>query len=192
MNGLGIALRSSNSEFRNMGDVLDEVGQKWSSLNSVQQASLSVAMAGTRQQNKFRVLMENYTKALAEEERAMNSSGTAMEKFSAYEESVEAKTNKAAAAFEKFSSSLLDSNIIGGFMDFGTAAFNALSAFDAWPAKIALIVAAIATLKGVFSTLKGMNLFQNIANSFSGLAERIVMIGPSNWIIAAGQCKEAA
>ena len=77
-------------------------------------------------------------------------------------------------------------------MDFGTAAFNALSAFDAWPAKIAIIIASITTLKGVFGSLKGMNLFTNIANSFKSLAERTGMIGPSNWIIAAGQCKKAA
>ena len=136
--------------------------------------------------------MQGYAQAQEYSAAAADSAGMSAQKLAIYQESVEAKTNKAAAAFENFSMSLLDSNIIGGFMDFGTAAFNALSAFDAWPAKIALIVAAIATLKGVFSTLKGMNLFQNIAHSFSGLAERTGMIGPSNWIIAAGQCKETA
>lgn len=176
MSGLGIALRDSNSEFRNMGDVLDEVGQKWSSLNSVQQAALSVAMAGTRQQNKFRVLMENYTRALEEEERATNSSGTAMEKFSAYEESVEAKTNRATAAFENFSMTLLDSGIIGGIMDFGTVIFNALSAFDAWPAKIAIIVAGLTALKGVLAGLKTSKLLVPIIASFKDLFATISLL----------------
>lgn len=192
MSGLGIALRDSNSEFRNMGDVLDEVGQKWNSLNSVQQAALSVAMAGTRQQNKFRVLMENYTRALEEEERATNSSGTAMEKFSAYEESVEAKTNKATAAFENFSMTLLDSGLIGGVMDFGTGLFNALAAFDAWPAKIALVVVGLTALNGLFNTIKGANVIKNIVTSFKDLAERTEMIGSSNEINAAELTQGAA
>ncbi len=192
MNSLGIQLRESESEFRNMGDVLDEVGQKWESLTSVQQAAVSVAMAGVRQQNKFRALMENYSRALEEEERALTSSGSAMAKFAVYQESVEAKTAKATAAFENFSMTLLDSGIIGGIMDIGTAIFNAGAALDAWPTRIALIVAGIVALKGVLASIKGTNIFQNIADSFKGLAECTRMIGASNWIIAAGQCKEAA
>ena len=136
--------------------------------------------------------MSNYEQSQKYAAAAADSAGMSAQKLAIYQESVEAKTNKAAAAFENFSMSMLDSGLIGGFMDFGTAAFNALSAFDAWPAKIAIIIASITTLKGVFGSLKGMNLFTNIANSFKSLAERTGMIGPSNWIIAAGQCKKAA
>lgn len=136
--------------------------------------------------------MSNYTQAEKYAAAAADSAGMSAQKLAIYQESVEAKTNRATAAFEAFSMQLLDSNIIGFFMDAGTAIFNALSAFDAWPAKIALVVAGLTALKGVFDTLKGANIFQNIAKSFSSLAERTEKIGSSNWIIAAGQCKEAA
>jgi len=54
LSGLGIKLRDSQSEFRNMGDVLDETARKWDSFSSVQQRAVAVAFSGTRQQEKFR------------------------------------------------------------------------------------------------------------------------------------------
>lgn len=53
LSGLGIALRSTDDEFRAMSDVLDEVAGKWDDFTSVQQRAIAVAFAGTRQQEKF-------------------------------------------------------------------------------------------------------------------------------------------
>ena len=46
LNGLGVKLRDSDSSFRNFGDVLDEVGEKWSGYSDVQKRALSVSFAG--------------------------------------------------------------------------------------------------------------------------------------------------
>ena len=46
LSGLGIKLRDTNSEFRNFGDVLDEVAGKWDSFSSVQQRAIATAFAG--------------------------------------------------------------------------------------------------------------------------------------------------
>lgn len=43
---LGITLRTTQDEFRNMGDVLDEIGLKWEQFNSVDQAQIATAIAG--------------------------------------------------------------------------------------------------------------------------------------------------
>ena len=69
-------------------------------------------MAGATQSEKLLVLFENYPNALKYAETAANASGTAMEKFGAYEEGVEAKTKEVKAAFEGLSNSLLDSDAI--------------------------------------------------------------------------------
>ncbi len=45
---VGIALRDANGELRSTEDVLDELGRKWDTLNSNQQAALAKALAGTR------------------------------------------------------------------------------------------------------------------------------------------------
>lgn len=42
----GIALRDGVEEFRSMEDVLDELGAKWNTLTSVEQAQIATAVAG--------------------------------------------------------------------------------------------------------------------------------------------------
>ena len=55
LTGYGIKLRDSNSEFRNFGDVLDEVASKWDSYGSVAQRAIASAFAGVRQQERFQL-----------------------------------------------------------------------------------------------------------------------------------------
>ena len=46
LNKMGIALRSSQNEWRNFEDVLDEVAGKWSSFTGTQQSQIATAIAG--------------------------------------------------------------------------------------------------------------------------------------------------
>lgn len=123
---LGIKLRDANGLFRESSDVLDEVGERWSQFNNVQQHAIATAFAGTRQQEKFIVLMENYGTALSYAETAASSAGTAVEKFGAYTESVEGKLNSLKAAFEEFSMTFLDSELVVGVVEFLTWLIEAL------------------------------------------------------------------
>lgn len=110
LGGAGIKLRTSETEFRNFGEVLDEVARKWSSFDDVTQHAVATALAGTRQQEKLIVLLSNYATATKYAEIAANASGTATEKWSAYMDSAEAKTNSVTAALEKLSQSMIKSD----------------------------------------------------------------------------------
>ena len=101
---LGISLRSSNLEFRDFDDVLDDIAAKWETLDSVSKNAIATAMAGTRQRESFLVLMENYDKYKDFIEEAANSEGTAAEKYKAYEDSLEASQKKLTAAWEELAS----------------------------------------------------------------------------------------
>ncbi len=114
---LGIKLRDSNNEFRNFGDVLDELGASWKSYSTVQQAAIAKAFAGMRQSENFKVLMENYDQATAYMQTAMNSSGTAETKFDAYLDSIEAKTKSLQAAFESLAVNTFSTELFGGIID---------------------------------------------------------------------------
>ena len=169
LNGLGIRLRDSNSEFRNFGDVLDEVGSKWESYNSVQQRAIATAFAGTRQQTRFLSLMSNWKTALEYTEVAANSAGTATEKFGVYQESLEAKTERATAAFEKLSMALLPSGLIGGFLDFATAALNVGSALGGIPITIVGVTTAVLGLSAAFKALAASSFGKAFKSSFASL-----------------------
>ena len=43
---LGIKLRDNQGNFRNFGNVLDEIGSRWKNLSNIEQNSIGVAIAG--------------------------------------------------------------------------------------------------------------------------------------------------
>ena len=172
LNGVGIALRDTNGEFRSSSVVLDEVGRKWTTYNTVQQHAIATAMAGTRQQEKFIVLMENYGTAMNYANTAATSSGTAMEKYGVYTESLEGRLNALTASFEEFSTSLLDSDLVAFFieiLDGAVKALNAVTSFgDGFVTTLVLVsVATIAafTLMGAAAT-KLKTAFDLLKTSF--------------------------
>ena len=117
-NNIGIPIRNSINEFRDYSDILDDLAAKWSNLSSVQQSAVSQVTAGTYQANRFRLLMENYDKALEYEQIALDSSGTAAAKFEdTYLNSIEAKTKSLQAAFEGLSSNLISRDTINGILE---------------------------------------------------------------------------
>ena len=105
-----IRLRDSANNFRNFGDVLDEIASKWDKLSNVDKNAISVALAGIRQRENLLVLLNNYNKALEYMKVAQDSAGTASEKFANYQNSVAAAQDRVTASFEKLSSTALSSN----------------------------------------------------------------------------------
>lgn len=123
-----IQLYDTQGNMNNLADIIDTVANKWGGLNDVERNALATAIAGTRQRENFLVLMENYNNALNYETVAMNSSGSAMQKYSKYLQGVEASQEKLTATFEKLSQKAVDSGLIKGFYDLGSAFLNILSA----------------------------------------------------------------
>ncbi len=121
LGGLGIKLRENNNEFRNFGEVLDEVSRNWKNYSTVQQSAVAQAMAGAYHRENFVVLMENYERAAEYAGTAANSAGTANSKFSAYLDSIEAKTKSLQAAFEALAFNGISTEVIGGIIDASTA-----------------------------------------------------------------------
>lgn len=109
---LGIPIRSSNLEMRAISDVLDDLADKWQTLDTVSKNAVATAMAGVRQRENFNVLMENYARAEELAEKSADSAGTANEKYEAYADSIEAAMNRLTAAWEKLTTSISSSWIV--------------------------------------------------------------------------------
>ena len=121
LDSLGIKLRSSNKEFRNFQEVLDEVAKSWGNYTSVQKAAIAKSFAGVRQQENFLVMMENWDKVKEYSNVAAESSGTAAEKFEYYLEGIEAKTNNLKASLENLASSTISDELYESILDTGKA-----------------------------------------------------------------------
>lgn len=184
-----VSLTGTNGELRSTYDILQDIAKVWGNMTKNDQAALAETLAGTRQQNIFYSLINQFNEASSAMEAMTNSSGAMASANSVYMESVGAKADRMKASFQELASTLLDSDILGWLYDFGNAALNAVSAFDAWPAKIALVAAGLPTLIGLFRELKHMPLIESIGGSFKDLARPKTTGRNWNW---ANHLEEAA
>lgn len=120
LRGEGILLRDSANEFRNFGEVLDEVAERWTSFSEVSQRAIASAFAGTHHMEQFMVLMEGYGKATEYTEKSLNSSGEAMQKFEDYQKSVTAHTELFNKSIQDLARTAVDSGLVNFFIDCGT------------------------------------------------------------------------
>lgn len=148
---VGIRLRDNLGEFRDFTDVLDDVQAKWSSLTEVEQSAIATALGATRQKENVLTLMENYGKAMEYAGISAGSAGTAMEKYDAYSQGIEANIARARASFESLSTNLLNSNAVVTFVKLTNGALQFADAL----AKCKLLLPAIV---GVVTSIKNVGL----------------------------------
>lgn len=129
MNNFGISVLDQAGNLRNMGDVMEEIGQKWQYMNKEQQVSLAQAMAGTRQYNNLMALFENwdmYNSALKTSENAL---GTLQKQQDIYMDSIEAHINKLETAKEEVFNTLIDADSFKDLIDTVTTLTETLNTF---------------------------------------------------------------
>lgn len=148
---VGIKLRENSGEFRNFSDVLNDVQSKWSSLSEVEQSAIATALGATRQKENVLTLMENYGKAMEYAGISADSAGTAMEKYDAYSQGIEANIARARASFESLSTNLLNSDAVVTFVKLANGALQFADAL----AKCKLLLPAIV---GVVTSIKNVGL----------------------------------
>ena len=85
---VGIALRNQNGELRSTEEVLNELGNKWDTLSSNQQAAVAKALAGTRQQSRLIAMMNDYERVTELQQIAQRSAGATAAQAAVYMEGV--------------------------------------------------------------------------------------------------------
>lgn len=113
----GVNVLNTNGQLRDMGEVIEEIGEKWSTLSREQQIALSQTMAGTRQYNNLLALFDNwgmYTKALNTSAQA---AGTLQKQQDIYMESTEAHLQELETEWERLYNEIFDQETANGFID---------------------------------------------------------------------------
>lgn len=164
LRSLGIELRASETEFRDIDEVIDEVGQKFNSLDSVVQRQIVTAMGGVYQSENLLALLTNYDKVAKYVDVAANSAGTATEKFNAYQESMAAHYNTMIASAEALAKQTVPVEFLNGLMDAASAIMDFVSYTD-------LLKTALAGL-AVVGVVKGLTLLSgHIKNAYTNVAK---------------------
>lgn len=119
----------------------------------------------TKQRENLIVLFENYGNALKYEEAALNSAGTASQKFAVYQNSLEAAQERITNAFEKFSQTLIDGGTIKGLSQIAEKAIDVFTAIM----KIRPVLQGLLQTLLVFKTLKVVATFARDWKGFQSL-----------------------
>lgn len=117
MEAMGINVLDANSNLRDMGDIIEEIGSKWQTMTREQQTSLAQTIAGTRQYSRMMSLFDNwdmYTKAL---ETSANAVGTLNEQNEIYLESTKAHLEQFKTSVEGIYDSLIDTEGMNDLID---------------------------------------------------------------------------
>ena len=127
MAALGIQVLDQEGHLRETGQVMEQIGERWSSMTHEQQVYLAQTMAGQRQMNILMSLFQNWDTYTKELNISLEAQGTLDEKNARYMESLAAHTNQLAAAGEGVIQSFADSDSFKGFIDAGTQALKLLT-----------------------------------------------------------------
>lgn len=120
-----VALRDTEGNFRNIGDVIMELSAKWDTLDTNTQKYIATMAAGTQQSSNFIALVSNYQSNVDNLAYAMDSAGAAEEQFQAVGNNLSAALQRLDNNFTALKTSFLEDtgaltafiNVLAGFVD---------------------------------------------------------------------------
>ena len=127
LKSVGVQLRDTKGELRDLEEVLGELGPKWNTLDRNTQAYLGTIIAGTRQQSRFITLMQNWDRVLELSEDSANSAGQQALMHAKAMESIEAKVQQFQVAWQEFTSNLASSDFFKTAIEGATKFINAIN-----------------------------------------------------------------
>lgn len=110
---VGMDIRTSKGEFKDVSDIIEELVDKWGQLNDVQKNAVGFTFAGTHHKNTFIALIENWDRIKELTEISADSAGQASEKYNAYLDSIEAKSAALSTAMKDLWNNLIPNSLVG-------------------------------------------------------------------------------
>lgn len=121
LDAVGVSIKDSNGELRDMDRILDDIGGKWDTLNKDEQVALAQAVGGVRQYTQFIALMDNWDFMKENLETAKGATGELQKQTDIFAESWEAARKNVKASAEGIYDSLVKDEfwigLTNGFAD---------------------------------------------------------------------------
>jgi TP901 family phage tail tape measure protein len=124
---INVPLRDVSGQFRNLEEVLIDVGDKWDTLTSIEQAYIATSLAGTRQQPRLLAIFNDFARTKELIELSSDSVGALQFQHIDYMDGMEAAMNQLQNSWQGFIMVLTDSDIIIGLIGGVTTAIEILS-----------------------------------------------------------------
>jgi TP901 family phage tail tape measure protein len=127
LRSVGVSLRDSAGQFRDLDDVFLELSSKWDSLDTNTQRYIATIAAGSRQQSRFIAMMQDYGRTQDLVSAANNSAGASQNQYEKSLESMESKLQQLKNAWDEFTMGIMNSSFLKAGVDALTALVNAMN-----------------------------------------------------------------
>lgn len=130
LKSIGMNMKDTNGQFRNLDEIFLELSSKWSTLDRNTQRYIATTAAGSRQQSRFIAMMEDYGRTMELVETAQNSAGKSEEQFAKYADTLEYKVNALKNTWEQLRMSILNADIFKSLIDGANGLLGKISKLD--------------------------------------------------------------
>ena len=112
MQKMGINILDETGAMREMGDVIEEVGNKWQGWTRNQQEAAAVSLAGKRQYTQLIALFDNWDKYQSTLATSQSADGELEKQQAIFDDSLKATKERLSAAKESIYNDLIDTDAI--------------------------------------------------------------------------------
>lgn len=105
---VGVNVLDANNQLRNMGDIINDIGEKWQTMTATQKAALAQTVGGARQYTQMIAFFDAFDQYKKNLDTANNSKGSLDQQNNIYLESYKAQAKTLQASLEDLYSSLLN------------------------------------------------------------------------------------
>lgn len=177
---VGMDIRTSKGEFKDVTVIIDELVSNWDKLNDVQKNSIGFTFAGTHHKNTFIALVENWNRINELTEISADSAGQAQKKYDAYLQSIESKSAALSTAMKDLWNNLIPNGFVGDITDATTGIVQFVDEYQILQTAIksatfyALakgIVSAKNGFVGMIADIKNVSYAMNMASSSSAMTK---------------------
>jgi TP901 family phage tail tape measure protein len=171
---VGVDILDAKGNLRDMGVVVEEVGEKWQGWTEAQRAAVAQAIAGKRQYTQLMALFENWDMYTETKGVSEGASGALEDQFKIWSDSWEAASERVQVATEGMYSKLFNDDAMIAFTDglayLTTTVGTLLDGLGGIPGILMLIMSYLMKVKGVAIAEYFMEIGRNIKLAFGGEA----------------------
>ena len=170
---LGLSVYKTDGSLKSTYEILKDLAPVYKEATAAEKAYITETIAGKYQSQNAAAILNNFETALSATETALNSEGSALNENAKYMDSIEGKVSNFKSAFEELSQTLISSDFIKGFVDFGTSllkmANSDMSRFVMSAAALTIGLKALGgAASGIFGTFKKFSvLISSVSKSIN-------------------------
>jgi hypothetical protein len=188
----GVDILTDSGAYKDTYTILKDIAEVWDDMSNMDQAAALELMAGKNRANTLAAILNNMKDLEGAYESALNAEGSAMRENEAYLDSIQGRIDLFSNALQTFWMNLLNTDVIKGVVDVGTAL---LKFADTFIGKLTAIAAGFMIFEKVKNGVKFADMFAGgikVITSIIGLTKSMTVATASQTIASKISNKEIA